>query len=335
MNKLMDDFFNTVHFEPVEGDWREEDTEPADEDAEDGEISMDWNSLDHPRGQPKNKGEFVQKGTASAGSTKTTGTTRNKIKGSGFSKHSKVIFEVAPNPDDKELNTRWNKLDQHTKAVVSADIVDDILPEVLKTLGGATNSKFPFKVKKQAQFGGYLEETNPSLSLIPNKEASDAQVNLLARVLGSVLSQQSVMRVSTKPFKGSSKWGAVHIAVPTDISYKDTEKLYNKLRTEVVGDEGEQLIYGHTTDAGRMVILTDAGTEMNLGQKISKCLGNSYEVGCDTVNVDMPFKGNDDYQFERRNQSVDYTPLQKWVQSLKGKASASLNKRIAEYSGKE
>ena len=304
----------------------------------------EWDESKHKRGQPENAGEFAKTGgTTSKTGTGTTSKTpapknANAPTGksaAGFTKLSKVIFEVAPNPDDVQLTQRWNKIDAHTKTVISTEVLDDILPEIMHTLSDdLLTGKYKFGVKKNVQFGGFLEETNPSISIIPDKNATDAQVGLLARVLGSALSQQSVMRVSTKPFKGSDVWGAVHIKVPTDISYKQVEKLYNKLRTEVVDDEGGQLIYGHTTDKGRMVILTDAGTEEDLHNRVSQCLGDVYEVGYDTVNVSMPEAGKDDYGFNWEGKSgkgLSYTPLQQWVHSLRASTSKALGQRLKQY----
>jgi hypothetical protein len=327
MNKLMDEMFANVHYDTVAGDWRKmPETEPPDDEGESEDVAVlpravlkkslttDFN----PNHDPKD-GEFAE----SAGGSSSKQTAKQS--------HSKVILEVAPNPDDEELTSRWKKIDEHTRAIISSDILDDVLPDVLDKL--STNDK-PLPVTKHVQLGGYLDESNPSISLIMGKDVSAAQANMLTRVLGSGLSQQSILHISTEPFKGSTEWGSVVVRVPKNISFKECEKLYNKLRLSVVDKDGNTLIYGHTTDAGRMVILTDTGTEESLHNAVLKCLGSEFEVGHGKVQVAMPDKGDDDYGFSREaghEGRVEGSPLREWVSSIRSRATTQLQKRIEEY----
>ena len=244
--------------------------------------------------------------------------------------HSKVLFEVAPDPHDEELTTRWNKIDEHTRAVISSEVLDGILPEVQEKLGADE----PLQVTKHVQYGGYLDNTNPSLSLLLGKSVTNAQAAMLTRVLGSALTQDSMMRVSEKPFTGSTEMGTVIVRVPADIGYKAVESMYNKLRQSVLDGDGKPLINGHTTDDGSMVILVDTGSEEAIHNQVLKVLGDKYEVGHGKLQVAWPEKGDDDYGFTGEDKTVrgkSESSVQQWVHSVRTRATEDLKHRIEQY----
>ncbi len=241
-------------------------------------------------------------------------------------KERKVLFEVAPDPHNTELSARWNKLDEHTRTEISTDVLKDVLPEVLKKTGA--------KAQVHVQYGGYLDDTNPSLSLVLDQAVTDDQADLLTRSLGAVLDQDSMARVSKKPFKGSSEMGAVVIALPKDAGYKAVKSLYNKLRSEVRDSGGKALINGHTTDAGHMVILVDKGTEESIGKQVDSCLAGQYDVGHDTVNVAWPEKGSDNYGFQGKGKSGGSgttASFQSWLNSVHSQAAGQLQQLIEQH----
>jgi len=237
-------------------------------------------------------------------------------------KQRKVLFEVAPNPKDKDLSAHWNSLDETAKTAISTKVLSDILPEVLAKTG--------VKANMHLQYGGYMDDTNPSMSLVLGKDTSDEQADMLTRVLGSTLGQDSMMRVAKKSFAGSTEMGAVVIKVPKNITYKDVQNLYNKLR----GSIGADVITGHTTDAGRMIILVDKYQADNIGRQVSQVLGDDYDVGHDTLNVAWPEKGEDDYGLSREDQSGQGStgsPAGDWLSAVQSKATNSRQQQIERY----
>ena len=273
---------------------------------------------ENPNHNPEN-GEFASGG----------GTQRKQLN-SKQQPQSKVLFEVAPDPHDTALTQRWNKIDEHTRAVISSEVLDGILPEVQDKLGADE----PLQVTKHVQYGGYLDNTNPSLSLLLGKSVTSAQAAMLTRVLGSALTQDSMMRVSEKPFTGSTEMGTVIVRVPADIGYKAVESMYNKLRQSVLDGDGKPLINGHTTDDGSMVILVDTGSEEAIHNQVLKVLGDKYEVGHGKLQVAWPEKGDDDYGFTGEDKTVrgkSESSVQQWVHSVRTRATEDLKHRIEQY----
>ena len=241
----------------------------------------------------------------------------------------KILFEVAPNPNDKELSAKWNIMDETARSAVSTQVLNEILPEVLQKVGVHATMRM--------QYGGYGDDTNPSVSLSLGKGTTDEQADRLTRSLGSILQQDSMSRVSEKPFKGSYESGAVFVKVPKNISYNAVKIMYNKLRSNVLDASGKPLITGHTTDAGMMSILVDKEQSESIGRQVSQVLGEEYDVWHDTMNVAWPEKGEDDYGFQRESKTVGTStnaPMGAWINSVRAKAEKLRDKGISSF-GKE
>ena len=238
----------------------------------------------------------------------------------------KVLFEVAPDPDNKAVKAQWDRLNPQVRTKISAEVLKDVLPEVL--------DKTRVDAKMHMQYGGYGADTNPSVSLVLGRGTSEEQADILTRSLGAILDQQSMMRVSKKPFSGSNEMGAVVIKVPKNITFKAVENLYNTLRASVTDDMGNPLVNGHTTDAGRMIILVDKGTEEVLATRIHDALKGLHDVGHDTLNVSWPEKGEDNYGFARKDQSGRRLPgssIREWINSVHAKTTGQLQRHLKQY----
>lgn len=74
-----------------------------------------------------------------------------------------------------------------------------------------------------------------------------------AKLLGHVLSQDSVMAVSQEPFKGGEKVGTITTFLPPDSGFEFVEDVYNQLWQ--LERDGKKLVGGHTTANGQMLIL--------------------------------------------------------------------------------
>ena len=101
-----------------------------------------------------------------------------------------VIFEVAPDPNNREVSDRWNALSVENKTEISNTVVRDLVPEVLKEIGADGEIG--------VQVGSYLDDTNTSFVLQLDQGAPLET----AKALGFVLSQDSMMVVGADTFDG-------------------------------------------------------------------------------------------------------------------------------------
>lgn len=181
--------------------------------------------------------------------------------------HSDVMFEVAPDPNDKELTARWNKLSDEDKLAISREVAGDITPDVLHELKA--------EGVIEDQIGGYLGATNPSLAL--DTEADKAVE--AAKLLGYALSQDSMMVVSSTPVDGLDEVGAVVLHVPKgEQSIEAMTKIYDRLY-ELADGEGNKLIGGYSMSKGRMVMLnfSDIGDDA-LAELVDKQMDGQYSI---------------------------------------------------------
>lgn len=190
------------------------------------------------------------------------------------SESSRAAFEVAPNPTNVELKGKWDGLSDEQRLAGSRKVADEIVPKVLKRLGikgGITD-----------QVGGYQDDTNPSFALNFEGEVTEAQVEEVTRLLGYVLSQESMMTTSEVELPGSEEVGAVSIKLPKGLSVDEVRKIYNNLRKLRV--RGKQVIEGHSTRDGVMDILnySDVPTKELVGLVRNKLLGK-YPVTSKTL----------------------------------------------------
>ena len=86
-----------------------------------------------------------------------------------------------------------------------------------------------------------------------------------------------------------------------------------------------------------MVILVDKGTEEEIHNQVLKSLGDDYEVGHSTLNVSWPEKGDDDYGFNRKSETVGSSTqpsIRRALNPIRAKASKLRDQYIEEYSNK-
>jgi hypothetical protein len=141
--------------------------------------------------------------------------------------------------------------------------------------------------------------------------------------------------VSKKPFKGSSEMGAVVVKVPKNITFTGVKTLYNALRGAVKAEDGSDLINGHTTDAGRMVILVDKDKAQEITDKVFAALKGEYDVGHDVLNVAWPEKGDNNYGFkpgqDKSGRGSSRASLREWVGTVHTKAAGILQQQIDQH----
>ena len=161
-----------------------------------------------------------------------------------------VMVEVAPDPNDKEATARFNKLTAEQKAEVSKEVINFVVPLVMKEYGVDKGS---YKIVEQ--IGGYKGATNPSFRLeIPPQLALP-----IAKNLGYLLNQDSMAIVSDKPVRGTTPARMISLALPKSWGMAEVSRLYNKLY-EIENNPDEngnatRAIDGHSTLDGSMEIL--------------------------------------------------------------------------------
>jgi len=198
-----------------------------------------------------------------------------------------IAFEVAPDPHDAKLTAEWNALPEAEKFGISSLIAHQVAPRVMAELG--TEGHIEHAV------GGYMGQTNPSMLLRVRDPAKAVQA---AKLLGHVLSQDSMMVTSDKPLEGSSPVEVVNIHIGT----ADPKTLYDKLYT-LTDKNGDHLVGGHTTRDGQMSILNYSGMDTHdFAALIDKTLGaGKYDIDLGKTNAAFPEKkdyGYDDQGHE-------------------------------------
>lgn len=197
-----------------------------------------------------------------------------------------VNFEVAPDPNNVELTARWNELPKEEKIRISATVAREMVQKVL--------AEFEAEGTLTEQVGGYLGETNPSFVLEVTK---GPQAMPIAKMLGYVLNQDSMMVTTSKPEVGTGETGSVAITLPEGYSYSQISALYSKL-WELKGANGESLCGGFSARGNTMTILNF--TEYDdawLADKIKDAV-EGFNVATETLNVGFPDRKEGDYSYE-------------------------------------
>lgn len=231
-------------------------------------------------------------------------------------KRKSVIFEVAPDPNNEGLTNAWRTLSQEQRLAISERVARTIVPRVL--------SEFNTDGIISPQVGSYLDDTNPSFSLLLNK----GDVLDVSRALGFVLAQDSMMVVSPKPFKGGSQVGAIFVNVG-DKSSADIDEVYQKLREIRVN--GEQPVGGQSYANGRMIILnySDVSTDQ-LAILIDQKLNKGYSVETGDVYSAFPEKKEYDYASEKTDPRGGRADLRRRARALRAEATAALEAELRD-----
>jgi hypothetical protein len=196
-------------------------------------------------------------------------------------KAKKVIFEVAPDPNNKDLTERWNSLSPTEKIGISKRVADYVVKDALET--------FDSTGKVADQVGSYGEFTNPSLSLFV--DSGDAIE--IAKYLGYALSQDSMVIISPREKKGFDKTGAVVVDIGNKTD-KEIDDIYQTLHAIKLGDENP--VGGQSTINGKMVVLNYSNsTTKDLAVAIDDALKQKYNVAISEVYTAFPEKKDYDY----------------------------------------
>ena len=167
--------------------------------------------------------------------------------GSGEEKLSdKVIFEVAPNPDNTPAMDKWNTLSDQEKFNRSETVAHSYIPQILAKYGVT-------KEDIKTQYGSFEDGTTASFSLempegIPPEALTDS-----TKSLGYNLSQKSMIAIGKEPFGDSGPVDAISIDIPEKFSLSSAGELYTGLRG--IENNGKKAVGGATTVGRTMTIL--------------------------------------------------------------------------------
>ena len=190
-----------------------------------------------------------------------------------------IAFEVAPDPNNKDMTSRWNSMSVAEQLMVSNDVGRETSQMVIEDTGAIA--------KVLPQIGSYLENTNPSFAI-----KMDAGNPLdLAKNLGFALDQDSMMIMSSENFENAFKAGAVDIDVGR-LNQAQVDEIYQKLR----GVEGIPKIQGQSTIDGKMIVLLDEGVDAGMmASAFDRALDGKYDVNTSEVFASFPEKAEYDY----------------------------------------
>lgn len=176
----------------------------------------------------------------------------------------RVLFEAAPDPNDKELTDKWRGLKNEDRVAISREVVNTVMPQVAEKLG--------VKLSIHEQLGGYLDDTNPSFAATFDGEVDPAKFIETMKTAGFAMSQDSMMGISKVPLEGAEKAGFITVDIPQGA---DVHETYMKIRSM------DPSVQGHTTIGNQMTIVDFTGRHEEIADAISTKLGlNAYdEVG--------------------------------------------------------
>jgi hypothetical protein len=227
-----------------------------------------------------------------------------------------VVFEVAPDPNNESLAAAWRSLDAGQRREISERVAREIVPRVL--------SQFDTDGIIAAQVGSYLDDTNPSFTLLLDK----GDVVEVAKTLGFVLAQDSMMVISPKEFKGGDKVSALSIEVGNK-SQAEIDGIYQKLREIRVGED--QPIAGQSYSNGVMTILNYSSVpSAELAILVDQKLNKAYSILTRDVFAAFPGKQEYDYASAANDGRGSRADLRRRARDLRSEATAALERELSD-----
>jgi hypothetical protein len=234
-------------------------------------------------------------------------------------KAQKIIFDIAPNPDDVELTRQWNALSVDQKQRISQEILDTVLPRAMQSLG--------IDGYIANQIGSYENDTNPSFGLFVKKGTTE-QIQELAKMLGYALRQKEMVVASPKEAKGLSKNGAIRIEVG-DINLEEADRIYQSLRDIRVN--GKQILDGQTTVHGNMVLLNFSNLKIDkFAKTIHDHLRGDYNIVIDDVYSKLINQTEYNYDDPKSDPRGNRGVLRERSRTLRAEATNLFDKRLED-----
>jgi hypothetical protein len=227
---------------------------------------------------------------------------------------AKVIYEVAPDPNNVELTERWNALPIEQKTEISKRVGARIVEAALPILGA--------RGRVADQVGSYLEFTNPSFALV----LEDGDPIEMSKFLGFALSQDSMMVVSGDSSPGLEQTGGIVVDIG-EVPFDQVDAIYQQLREIEVN--GQKPVGGQTTVDGKMIVLNYSGLpSSDLANLINQKLGGQFDVATGDFFTAFPEKGEYDYASPSDDPTGSERFIRQRSRDLRAEASRLLNDEI-------
>lgn len=193
--------------------------------------------------------------------------------------YTAINLEVAPDPNNEELSNRWNSISVAEQLMLSNEVGPDVARMVIEDTGAIA--------KVLPQIGSYKDKTNPSFTV-----RMDAGNPLdLAKNLGFVLDQESMMIISSEDFDSAYKSSLVDIDVGR-MGQNQIDEIFQTLR----GIEGIPQVSGQSTVDGKMLILLDENVDADMmASAFDRALNGKYDISTSEVFASFPEKAEYDY----------------------------------------
>ncbi len=171
--------------------------------------------------------------------------------------------EVAPNPDDKELSDRWDKVEVGKQRVISRQIMDEFGPAVFTHHG---LSERDYRITHVE--GGFLGKTNPS-SVVKFFTGTWEQRRAALIDLGHVLKQQSVVLFDANDQTNGPQGYFVAVTPEAQLTPDEVDDLYRAIHKQMPEAEGFSQI-GNTLVIGNFTEYNDKLPTMGNDEFFSK-----------------------------------------------------------------
>ena len=234
---------------------------------------------------------------------------------------AEVAVEVAPDPNNGPLTARWNSLLPRERQGISRDVIQVAVGQALKDLGVAG--------QRRQVLGGYLDETNPAFIVTLDDPGRADEV---AKYLGHVLDQDSMLVSSEVPTGTSAPTGVVTITPPPARAYESGfRSLYDKLRLILV--DGEPIVSGHQSANGRMALynFSDLDNE-TFATRVAEALDDTYDISLGEINtsfINRKDYGHGEVDGQPGQAPAGRSPAQGNVDNLRSQTAKQLEDLIA------
>ena len=232
---------------------------------------------------------------------------------------ARVMFEVAPDPNNAPLKARWDAVPFNRKIEISQRVAEQVMPKVFKLAG--------VQAELAPQLGGYLDDTSPSFAAVVPSSASAEQLIEVAHLGGFGLAQDSMMVLGLKPFTGSEPTSLITVGLPEDMTGQaQVHSVYQALRKL-----SPENISGHTTVGREMVLAVASNTLDELMPKIQGALNarpESFTLKSDEGHMAFPSKEDYDYGNAGREGAPNLFAKRQEASDLRQEASDAIEREL-------
>jgi hypothetical protein len=164
------------------------------------------------------------------------------LDGEKLSLRKGIVAEVAPNPDHISAE-KWREMTPSERLNATKAVANKTMSSVFSELG-LQGYGYQFST------GKYEGEVNPNIIVEAPDNATEQELDELARVLGYVLDQKAMVAFDESNKNSGSQNGFVKVVIPADMSPVDVSELRSHIAEMVPQADGDtlrdgELVYGN------------------------------------------------------------------------------------------